>query len=108
MQPKEVVRGRDMISARRVLANQQAFICSGEIKGLAIQVTLPPGSILTMVTVLIDAGLLIGTGYGVTPSSQSWSARVSSITAPGAYQYQCTVHDWMQGTINVKSHSGDH
>jgi plastocyanin len=63
----------------------------------------PSGSILTTVTALIDSGLLIGKGYHVTPSAQSWSAVVSGISAPGAFQYQCIVHDWMQGTINVGS-----
>jgi plastocyanin len=63
----------------------------------------PSGSILTSVTAMIDAGVRVGTQYGVSPSSQSWEARVTSISAPGAYNYQCTIHDWMHGTINVSA-----
>jgi plastocyanin len=63
----------------------------------------PSGSVLTSVTALIDAGIHIGTGYRVNPSSQTWAARVTSISAPGSYKYQCLVHDWMQGTIIVSS-----
>lgn len=64
----------------------------------------PSGSILTTVTAVIDAGVHLGKGYDVKPSSQSWVAKVGKRTQLGAYQYQCTLHDWMRGTINVSSH----
>jgi plastocyanin len=65
--------------------------------------TTASGSALTSPALLVDSGVLIGSAFGLTPSTQSWSAVISSVSAPGAYQYECTVHDWMQGTLNVQS-----
>jgi len=67
--------------------------------------TSPSGSALVDPTQLLDSGILIGSAFGLTPSTQSWSAIISSTSAPGAYQYECTVHDWMQGTLNVQTAS---
>ena len=61
----------------------------------------PPGTLLSRPTQLVDAGLRVGTAYGVTPSSQSWWLGTGQTTAAGAYRFQCTVHDWMQGTLDV-------
>jgi plastocyanin len=64
----------------------------------------PPGAALTDPTALVNAGVRVGTGYGVKPSSQDWL--VSAGTA-GTYRYQCTIHDWMQGTITIRAESED-
>ncbi len=61
----------------------------------------PSGTTLTDPTTLVDSGTLIGTGYGISPSMQSWVIKFSNSSKPGAYVYQCTVHDWMQGTLNL-------
>ena len=65
----------------------------------------PPGTLLSSPSQLVDAGLRVGTAYGVRPSSQRWSLRTGPTTATGVYQFQCTVHDWMRGTLTV-SHPG--
>ena len=58
-----------------------------------------PGTVLSNPSVVVDSGVLGGTGYGVTPSAQSWSLSTSGGSTPGAYRFQCTIHDWMQGTL---------
>jgi plastocyanin len=65
--------------------------------------TSPSGTVLTNPSQLVDSGILIGPSFGLQPTTQSWSVVISSLSAPGAYQYQCTVHDWMQGTLNVQT-----
>lgn len=61
----------------------------------------PPGSVLTSPSTLVDSGVLIATGYHVQPSAQSWSVATRDSTAAGTYAFQCLVHDWMHGTLNV-------
>jgi hypothetical protein len=68
--------------------------------------TSPPRTSLTSPTALVDSGVLIGTGYGVKPSAQSWSIRTDAATA-GTYMFKCTVHDFMQGHLNVNADSPD-
>ena len=58
-----------------------------------------PGTVLSDPSVVVDSGVLGGTGYGVTPSAQSWSLSTNGGSQPGAYRFQCTIHDWMQGTL---------
>src|SRR3989454_770245 len=58
-----------------------------------------PGTVLSDPSVVVDSGVLGGTGYGVTPSAQSWSLSTNGGSKPGAYQFQCTIHDWMRGTL---------
>jgi plastocyanin len=60
-----------------------------------------PGTRLTSPAQLVDAGIRIGTAYDVHPSSQSWSVATDQHTSAATYQFQCTVHDWMQGTLKV-------
>jgi len=47
---------------------------------------------------LTDSGLLVGSAYGVSPSTQSWSVAAAQ---PGTYAYHCTVHDFMVGSLTV-------
>jgi plastocyanin len=47
---------------------------------------------------LTDSGFLVGSAYGVTPGAESWSVAAA---APGTYQYRCTVHDFMVGSLTV-------
>jgi plastocyanin len=60
-----------------------------------------PGTALSDPSVIVDAGVLLGTAYGVSPSTQSWSLTTNGTTKSGAYEFQCTIHDWMHGTLNV-------
>ena len=61
-----------------------------------------PGTVLSDPSLVVDAGVLGGAGYGVSPSAQSWSlATMKGTTKPGAFHFQCTIHDWMQGTLNL-------
>jgi len=45
-----------------------------------------------------DSGMLVGSAYGVTPGTERWSVAAAQ---PGSYEYHCTVHDFMIGTISV-------
>jgi plastocyanin len=60
-----------------------------------------PGSALGNPGSLLDAGVLGGTGYDVSPSAQSWWIQADSHSAAGTYHFQCTIHDWMQGFLVV-------
>jgi hypothetical protein len=62
-----------------------------------------PGTVLSDPSVVVDSGVLVGNGYGVSPSAQSWSLATNGTSKPGAYHFQCTIHDWMQGTLTVGS-----
>jgi plastocyanin len=62
--------------------------------------TMAPGSPLTRAGGG-DSGLLGGADYRKfygNLGASSWSITASE---PGSFHYQCTVHDWMRGTINV-------
>lgn len=61
-------------------------------------------TLLTNQAQLADSGLRVGTGYGLTPSSQSWSVRTSGSTATGSqpYLFHCTIHDFMVGAFIVQ------
>jgi plastocyanin len=51
-----------------------------------------------------DSGVLAGADYSAfygNLGSSSWAVKSSQ---PGSYPYQCTIHDWMTGTLTV---SGD-
>lgn len=61
----------------------------------------PSGTEFTSPSTVVDAGVRAGAGFQVQPSSQEWSVAVGPGTAPGTYTFQCTVHDWMTGTITV-------
>ena len=62
----------------------------------------PPGTLLTKPGTLVDAGLFIGTAYHVQPTVQQWSVRTrDNTTQGGRYAYQCTVHDFMAGTLDI-------
>jgi plastocyanin len=63
----------------------------------------PAGTVLKDPKAIVDAGLLFGRGYGLHPSAQEWSVRTDNSTMLGNYAYQCTVHDFMHGNLNVKS-----
>jgi len=60
-----------------------------------------PGTVLSDPSAIVDSGVLGGTGYGVTPSAQSWWLATNGTSKQGSYHFQCTVHDWMQGTLTV-------
>jgi plastocyanin len=67
----------------------------------AFELVADPGNSLTHLsdpTQLVDSGVLIGTGYGVTPTAQDWSVTANS---PGTYHFQCTVHDWMRQAVTI-------
>jgi plastocyanin len=67
----------------------------------AFEVVADPGNSLTHLsdpTQLVDSGVLIGTGYNVTPTAQDWSVTANS---PGTYHFQCTVHDWMRQAVTI-------
>lgn len=60
----------------------------------------PSGTALTDPAAIVDSGTIFGTAYKV-PGPQQWSVVVDSATKAGSYNYQCLVHDWMQGSLTV-------
>jgi plastocyanin len=62
----------------------------------------PPGTLLRHTSSVVDAGLFIGTGYGVQPTVQLWSVKTSDSTDLATFTYQCTVHDFMHGSVTVR------
>jgi plastocyanin len=61
----------------------------------------PSGTALSSPSALVDSGVLPGRGYHLEPTTQRWSVTTNASTANGGYQYVCTVHDFMVGTLNV-------
>ena len=59
--------------------------------------TRGPGEGLNMQQ-LTDSGVLVGSAYGVSPSTQSWSVAAAQ---PGTYAFHCTLHDFMVGSLTV-------
>ena len=48
-----------------------------------------------------DSGVIVGASYGPiygNLGADTWSVKSSQ---PGSYAYQCTIHDWMTGVLNV-------
>ena len=78
-----------------------------EAPGEAVEVvgdpgTAPAGTLLKDPTAVVDAGLFFGRGFGLHPSAQDWSLRTTGSTAAGTYAFQCTIHDFMHGSLVVK------
>ena len=65
--------------------------------------TAPPGTLLTSPSATVDAGLLVGTGYNLSPSVQAWHVATNGSTATGTYTFRCAVHDFMVGSFGVGS-----
>jgi len=63
--------------------------------------TAPPGTLLSNPNAVVDSGLRIGIAYGLEPTSQRWSVRTNASSSTGTYAYQCTVHDFMVGTLTL-------
>jgi hypothetical protein len=61
----------------------------------------PSGSELRSPDQIVNSGLLIGSGYGVSPIAHTWSVRITSRTANGSYHYFDAIRPWASGVINV-------
>ena len=61
------------------------------------------GTALTDPTKLVDAGLMLGTDYGLNSAPAKWSIVTNSGTKFGSYNFQCIIHDYMHGTLNVRA-----
>jgi plastocyanin len=75
------------------------------LTGIPVELIADPGNQASgsPLTAASDSGLLVGASYAQYyggMGASTWSVKAS---APGAYQYQCTIHDWMRGTITVGS-----
>jgi len=73
-----------------------------ETEGGQPEALLDPGNArpghLSDPNALVDSGILVGSGYNLEPSVQDWSVNADRT---GTFHYQCTLHDWMQGTVTV-------
>lgn len=63
----------------------------------------PPGTVLTSPSAIVDSGLLVGTGYNLSPSVQAWHVATNGSTGTGTYSFRCAVHDFMIGSFTVGS-----
>ncbi len=63
----------------------------------------PPGTLLTSPSAIVDSGLLVGTGYGLSPSVQTWHVATNGSTGSGSYSFRCAIHDFMIGSFSVGS-----
>jgi len=63
--------------------------------------TSPPGTLLTSPTAIVDSGLLLGTGYHLSPLVQTWSVATNGSTGAGTYSFRCAIHDFMVGSFAV-------
>ena len=61
----------------------------------------PPGTLLTSPSAIVDSGVLIGTGYGLSPSVQTWHVATNGSTGAGTYSFRCAIHDFMIGSVDV-------
>jgi plastocyanin len=60
----------------------------------------PPGTLLSTANPGPDSGVLVGSGYGVPGSVESWSARTAHSAPSGTtYTYHCIIHDFMTGSV---------
>ncbi len=59
------------------------------------------GAFLTNTQAIVNSGLLVGSNYGVQPTTQTWSVRTNSKTEAANYRFFCSVHDFMVGTVAV-------
>jgi hypothetical protein len=71
------------------------------LESIADPGTALSGAVLKDVQTIVDSGVLVGTGYGVQPTTQTWSVRTDAKTKAGNYQFWCSVHDFMNGTLAV-------
>ena len=50
---------------------------------------------------IVDSGFLAGQAYGLQPTTQTWSIRTDSNTQSDTYNYWCSVHDFMHGSLRI-------
>jgi plastocyanin len=63
--------------------------------------TAASGSPLTSPAALLDSGILFGAG-NTFQSGKLWSISTATATPAGTYQFQCQIHDVMQGSLTVR------
>ncbi|MDQ6709883.1 MAG: hypothetical protein M3Z11_04930, partial [Candidatus Dormibacteraeota bacterium] len=69
--------------------------------------TAPSGTQLTTPATVVDAGVRLGVNYDL-PTTTRWVVTTGEQTASGTYHFNCNIHDFMQGRLNVApAPSGD-
>ncbi len=67
----------------------------------------PSGTQLTSPATVVDSGVRLGRDFGL-PTTLRWAVTTGEATAPGGYHFNCNIHDFMEGTLNVApAPSGD-
>lgn len=60
----------------------------------------PSGTELTDPATIVDAGVRIGTDFHL-PTTIRWDITTGDGTTAGSYHFNCNIHDFMRGTLNV-------
>ena len=72
-------------------------------EGIGDPGNVPSGTALSDPSQLVDAGVLLGPNFNGLTSVNAWSIVTNGSTKPGTYRYQCTIHDWMHGALQVQA-----
>jgi plastocyanin len=63
------------------------------------------GTELTTLDTIVDAGVRLGKDFGL-PTTTRWEIRTGDGTTAGSYAFNCNIHDFMRGTLNVAPNGG--
>lgn len=66
----------------------------------------PSGTELTTPATTVDAGVRLGKDFHL-PTTTRWTVTTGDATTSGTYHFNCNIHDFMRGSLNVAPSAGD-